>query len=78
MISALFMACDRIAAFFGYVPAQTLTRARQARAVALRQAQEQRERRLAAVSRASELERTMAELEAEVAELQRTADRVRS
>lgn len=77
-MTAMFALCDRIAAFFGYVPAQTLTRARQARAVALRQAQEQRERRLAAVSRASELERTMAELEAEVAELQRTADRVRS
>lgn len=78
MIAALFMACDRLASFFGYVPAQTLTRARRARSVALRQAQEQRERRMAAVSRASELERTMAALEAEVADLRRTADRVRS
>ena len=78
MISALFMACDRIAAFFGYVPAQTLTRARQARAIALRQAQEHRERRIASDIRASELEQVMAALEAEVAELRRTADRVRS
>ena len=78
MISALFMACDRIAAFFGYLPATRIERARQSSAVALRQAAHERQHRIASDIRASELERTMAELEAEVADLRRTADRVRA
>lgn len=73
----MFAVCDRLAAFFGYVPADRLDRARATRAVALRQAQEQRERRIASDIRASELELVMAQLEAEIAELRRVADKVR-
>jgi len=76
-VTALFTLCDRVAAFFGYLPADRLNRARATRAVALRQAQEQRERRIASDIRASELELVMAQLEAEVRELRRTADKVR-
>lgn len=77
-MSALFALCDRIAAFFGYVPAARVQRARQSRAVAFRHAAHERQRRFVAVSRASELEQAMAQLEAEVADLRRTADRVRA
>ena len=77
-MTILFALCDRIAAFFGYVPAARIERARQSRAVALRQAAHERQRRISAVSRACELEQAMAQLEAEVADLRRTADRVRA
>ena len=75
-MTALFALCDRLAGFFSYVPAHRLQRARATRAAALRQAQEQRERRIASDIRASELELVMAQLEAEVAELRRRASRV--
>lgn len=78
MITLLFRACDRIAAFFGYVPASRLDRARRARAIALRQAATHRERGARAVDRECELERTLRQLEAEVIELRRTADKVRA
>lgn len=74
----LFTVCDRIAAFFGYLPAARVERARQSRAVALRQAAHERQRRFAALSRAEQLEQAMAQLETEVADLRRTADRVRA
>ena len=77
-MTILFALCDRIAAFFGYLPAARVARARQSRAVALRQAAHERQRRIVAVSRACELEQVMAQLEAEVADLRRTADRVRA
>lgn len=77
-MNALFALCGRIAAFCGYLPAARIERARQSRAVALRQAAHERQRRISAVSRASELEQAMAQLEAEVADLRRMADRVRA
>ena len=76
MITLLFRACDRVAAFFGYVPVARVERARRARAIALRQGALHRERSARAVSRECELERTLAALEAEVIELRRTAGRV--
>lgn len=77
-MTALFALCDRIAAFFGYLPAARVERARQSRAVALRHAAHERQRRFAALSRAEQLEQAMAQLEAEVADLRRAADRVRA
>ena len=74
----LLTLCDRIAALFGYLPAARLERARQSRAMALRQAAHERQRRFAALGRAQELEAAMHALEAEVADLRRTADRVRA
>jgi len=78
VITLLFRTCDRIAAFFGYVPVARLEAARRARAIALRQAATHRERGAAAVIRECELERTLRELEAEVADLTRTAGKVRA
>ncbi len=75
-MSAIFLLCDRVAAFFGYVPVSRLQAARRARAIALRQGAAHRERSARAVSRECEMERTLAALEAEVRELRRTAARV--
>lgn len=77
-MTLFFAFCDRIAALFGYLPAAGVERARQSRAVALRQAAHERQRRFAALSRAEQLEQAMAQLEAKVADLRRTADRVRA
>jgi len=76
VITLLFRTCDRVAAFFGYVPVARLEAARRARAIALRQAAAQIERGAASVTRECELERTLAALESEVAELRRTASKV--
>jgi hypothetical protein len=77
MINPLRRACDRVAAMLGYVPAHLLARARQSRAVALRQVCAERRRRSAAIDHAQALELVLGQLEAEVRELRRVADKVR-
>jgi hypothetical protein len=75
-VTYLFALCDRVAAFFGYVPAVRLARARKSRAVALRQVCAERRRRSAAIDHAQALELVLGQLEAEVRELRRTASRM--